>query len=140
VPGSDRVAWQRENRVPIVYRLDPTAGSIETSCEGDVTLEEVLQHFAELAVIALPARLDVLLDLTPMTSIPDSSQIRVAADTLGGLRSRTRWGACAVVAKHDALFGMSRMFGVYAEPVFEQVQVFREREEARRWLVAAARA
>ena len=126
--------------MPILYRLDAAAGSLETSCEGDITLDEVLRHFAELAATALPARLDVLLDLTPMTSIPDSAQIRTAADTLSGLRSRTRWGVCAIVAKHDALFGMSRMFGVYTEPVFQQVQVFREREEAKRWLVAAARA
>jgi hypothetical protein len=139
-PRADRVACGREIRLPIVYRLDPAAGSIETSCEADVTLDEVLEHFAELASIALPERLDVLLDLTPMTSLPDSAQIRVAADTLGGLRNRTRWGACAIVAKHDALFGMSRMFGVYTEPVFEQVQVFREREEAKRWLGSATRA
>jgi hypothetical protein len=123
--------------MPIVYRLDPAACSIETSCEGDVTLDEVLEHFAELASIALPERLDVLLDLTPMTSIPDSAEIRIAADRLGGLRNRTRWGACAIVATHDALFGMSRMFGVFSEPVFKQLQVFREREEAKRWLVAA---
>ena len=126
--------------MPIVYRLDPAAGSLETACEGDVALEEVLQHFTELGALALPPRVDVLLDLTQMTSLPDSGQIRVAADTLTGLRTRTRWGACAIVAKQDVLFGMSRMFGVYAEPVFERVHVFREREEAKRWLASGGSA
>jgi hypothetical protein len=132
----NRVGW---SGVPIVYRLDPAVGSLETSCEGNVVLDEVLQHFAELGAIALPERLDVLLDLTATTSLPDAGQIRVVADTLTGLRNRTRWGACAIVAKHDALFGMSRMLGVYAEPVFTQVHVFRERADAKRWLAAAAK-
>ena len=89
-------------------------------------------------MIALPPRLDVLLDLTKMTSLPESGQIRLVADTLSGLREKTSWGACAVVAKQDVLFGMSRMFGVYAEPVFTRVHVFRERDEAKRWLAGGA--
>jgi hypothetical protein len=124
--------------MPVVYHLDKSACSIETACVGDVTLDEVLQHFAELDAMELPERLDVLLDLTEMTSLPESGQIRVAADTLVGLRDKTRWDACAVVAKQDVLFGMSRMFGVYAEQVFVRVHVFREKDEARRWLAQDA--
>jgi hypothetical protein len=124
--------------MPIVYRIDPAAGLLETACQGDVALEEVLQHFAELGTLTLPPRLDVLLDLSDMTSLPDSGQIRIAADTLTGLRHKTSWGACAVVAKQDVIFGMSRMFGVYAEQVFARVHVCREPDEAKRWLAKGA--
>jgi hypothetical protein len=121
-------------RVPIRYDLDASAGRIETACIGEVSVDDVLAHFAELADLALPEPLDVLLDLTPMTSLPETPQIRLVADALGSLAGRVRFGACAVVAKENALFGMSRMFGVYAEQAFDRVSVFRDRDEAERWL------
>jgi hypothetical protein len=120
--------------VPIRYDLDASAGRIETACIGEVSVDDVLAHFAELADLALPEPLDVLLDLTPMTSLPETPQIRLVADALGSLAGRVRFGACAVVAKENALFGMSRMFGVYAEQAFDRVSVFRDRDEAERWL------
>jgi hypothetical protein len=120
--------------VPIHYRVDTSAGRIETACVGDVSLAEVLDHFRELAGLDLPPHLDVLLDLSPMTSLPETGQIRTAADAVGGLAATVRFGACAVVAKENVIFGMSRMFGVYAERAFARVHVFRERGEAERWL------
>lgn len=36
--------------------------------------------------------------------------------------------------RDDALFGMSRMFEVFAEPQFERTRVFRDASIARNWL------
>jgi hypothetical protein len=129
----DRVRGD-STRVPIRYQIDASAGRIATACIGEVSVDDVLAHFAELAGLALAEPLDVLLDLTAMTSLPETRQIRLVADSLGSLRERLRFGACAVVAKENVLFGMSRMFGVYAEQAFERVAVFRDRGEAERWL------
>ena len=50
------------------------------------------------------------------------------------LRSRIEWGACAIVASRDVLFGMARMLQVFAESHFRTSSVFRDVAEAGRWL------
>lgn len=123
--------------MPVIYRHDREARRIHTSCTGAVTLEEVLRHFRLLESDAsLPTPLDVLLDLTACESVPESGQLRVIASDVDRLQAKVRWGACAIVANRDALFGMSRMFEVFAEGVFADTRVFRETDEAERWLVS----
>ena len=58
---------------------------------------------------------------------------RVAVET-GKMREVVRWGALAVVARSDVLFGMSRMLEVMAEPHFTTTRVFRELVPAQAWL------
>jgi hypothetical protein len=104
---------------------------------GDVTLAEVMSHFRELERDAsLPARLDVLLDLTEMQSIPESDQLRSVAREVDSLQQKLEWGSCAIVASRDVLYGMSRILRVYAEAHFVNSNVFRELEEAEIWLAS----
>ena len=119
--------------MPVTYRLDPDEEIITTTCSGVATIEEVLEHFEALeSDHALPERLDVLLDLVDMTSTPDTSQLKEVVHALD--RPEVRWGACAIVASRDVVFGMLRMFEVFAEGKFESTRVFREREQAWSWL------
>jgi hypothetical protein len=87
----------------------------------------------------LPERLDVLLDLADVTSVPEREQLREVAAAIEELKSTVEWGACAVVARQDVLFGMSRMFETFADGSFARTHVFRERHEAERWLSTDAR-
>jgi len=119
----------------VTYQLNQEARFIETQCTGDVTLEEVLGHFLELeADPSLPDRLDVFLDLDKMTSLPESDQLRDVARAVDRLRAKVEWGSCAILATRDGVFGISRMFEVFAEGLFARTCVFRTREEAERWL------
>jgi len=121
--------------MPIRYRVNSDAGLIETRCVGDVRYEEVFEHFAELeANPDLPERLDLLLDLTEMESTPESGQLRSVADDLARFESKIAWGACAIVANSDLVFGLSRMFQVFAEAHFEESTVVRDRSQAMQWL------
>jgi hypothetical protein len=123
--------------MPVTYQIDHESGLIRTRCEGDVTFAEVVGHFRELERDAdLPARLDVLLDLTEMSSIPESHQLRSVASEVARLRQRLEWGSCAIVASRDVLFGMSRMLQVFVEPNVASAKVFRELDQARRWLAS----
>jgi len=125
--------------MPVTYMLDRDAEFIETQCVDDVTLEEVLDHFRELeADPALPKRLDVFLDLERMTSIPSSDQLRDVAFAVDRLKMKTELGACAILAERDVVYGMSRVFEVFAEGLFARTRVFRDRETARRWLTDPA--
>jgi hypothetical protein len=121
--------------MPISYRFDQAADLIRTRCTGDVTFQEVLDHFRELERDpSRPPRLDVLLDLTDMESLPDSGQLRVVASEIDDLGSKIQWGTWAIVANRDALFGMSRVFQVFAESHFAESRVFRDLDEAEGWL------
>ena len=121
--------------MPILYHIDAAKRLIHTRCVGPVTPEEVSQHFAVLIEDpACPDRLDVLLDLSEMTSLPARDQLRDVTLIIARIRARVRFGRCAIIAPQDALFGMSRMFEVFAEEYFLATQVFRAVHDGTLWL------
>ena len=123
--------------MPVTYRIDAARGVIYTRCVGNVTLEEVLGHFQALALDPeCPDRLDVLLDLTEEITLPQSEELRIVSRAIARVRERVEFGACAVVAVRDALFGMLRMFQVFTEDLFCALEVFRSLPEAEAWLEA----
>jgi hypothetical protein len=126
--------------MPVGYQLDPQAGFVHTRCVGAVTFDEVAAHFRELENDpALPASLDVLLDLSGTSSLPESAQLRSVAGEIGRLEPRVAWGRCAIVAESDVLFGMSRMLEVFSEQQFRQTRVFRKQADAEAWLRSGGR-
>jgi hypothetical protein len=122
--------------MPITYRIDQERGRIFTTCTGYVTLPQVMAHFDALQRDPdCPPRLDVLLDLTEATSLPETPQMRAVAERVGLVQDIV-FGACAIVATRDSLFGMARMFEVFARGHFASIRTFRDRKEAEQWLGA----
>ncbi len=125
--------------MPITYQIDRVRQLVCTSCTGAATLDEVLQHFAVLTQDPnCPEQLHVLLDLSEMTSLPASEQLRTVALEIGRIVPRVKFLNCAIIASRDALFGMARMFEVFAEEYFQATRVFRTREEGLIWLESQA--
>jgi hypothetical protein len=123
--------------VPVQYEIDGAAKTIRTKCFGLVTLEEVLGHFRALEVDPdCPDCLDVLLDLTEMATVPRSEELREVSREIGRVRGRVRFRACAIAAPSDVLYGMIRMFQVFAEDQFRETAAFRSVDEAESWLSA----
>jgi hypothetical protein len=123
--------------VPITYEIDRARCLMRTRCRGAVGFREVVEHFRQLhADPEVPERVHVILDLRELTTSPDRDQLRAIASEVKDLKERLRWGALAIVAESDLLFGMSRVFGVFAESHFSQINVFRSEPEALRWLEA----
>ena len=121
--------------MPVTYRIEKSRQLIHTRCVGAVVLDEVRQHFVALGQDPeCPDRLDVLLDLSEMTTLPATDQLRTVTSDIACLRERVRFGNCAIVAPGDALFGMSRMFEVFAEAHFAATLVFRTEAEGESWL------
>jgi hypothetical protein len=105
-----------------------------------VTPEEVIEHFRSLEQDPdCPSRLDVLLDLSELTSIPNKENLRDVTHEIGRIRGKVQFGACAIVAGRDVLFGMLRMFEVFAEEQFCETRVFRSKDEAEPWLFSKHR-
>jgi hypothetical protein len=123
--------------MPVTYRIDTTKRVIYTQCIGNVTLDEVYDHFRQLKRDpGCLERMDVLLDLSETASIPDSQQIRDVSDQIGRIHQAVRFDACAIVAVSDVLFGMSRMLEVFAEDWFRATHVCRARADAEAWLTS----
>jgi hypothetical protein len=121
--------------MPVTYQLDKTKGAIHTKCFGFVTLEEVLDHFQALQKDPdCPPCLNVLVDLCEITSDPASDDLRTVSDEIGRMLATIRLNACAVVVSSDHLFGMSRMFTVFARDHFRATHVFRTFHNAEKWL------
>lgn len=122
--------------MPIDYQIDLQRRRIRTTCSGWVTLDDVLAHFDLLENDPqCPPQLDVLLDLTTVTSLPEPFQLRSVAERIGAV-TKVAFGLCAIVTSSDVLFGLSRMFEVYSQAYFEQTCVFRHLAEGAAWLDA----
>jgi len=123
--------------MPVTYQIDHARRLIRTRCVGAVTLPEVLGHFHTLQNDPqCPEKLDVLLDLSEITSLPDSDQLRAVTHKIESVRPRVRFGACAIVAGEDPSFGIARTFAVFAEWQFRVKNVFRTHADAEQWLAA----
>jgi len=123
--------------MPVTYQIDKAKRTIHTKCSGDVTLEEVIDHFHVLEQDPdCPDRADVLLDLSEQTSIPERQNLRDVTREIGRIRGKIRFGTCAIVANQDGLFGMLRMFEVFAEQYFGEICVFRTISGAEAWLAS----
>jgi hypothetical protein len=102
-----------------------------------VTFDEVSQHFRAVeGESRLPDPLDVLLDLSGLSSVPDAQQIQLIAAEIWRLFAKVRWGLCAIVATRDLVFGVSRMLEARAEESFQAIQVFRDPAAAEAWLAS----
>lgn len=121
--------------MPVTYTIDAGQRLIRTRCVGNVTFDEVISHFQTLAQDPLcPGHLDVLLDMSETTSLPETHQLNAVTFEIKTIQQKVQFGACAIVATRDALFGMLRVFEVMAHPYFRVIQVFRITSEAESWL------
>ncbi len=123
--------------MPVTYTIDRELNTVHTVCSGNVTYEEIAAHFAQLtADPELPDRIDILLDVSQTTSLPESQQIMSVSIEIENLSTVTKLQACAMVAQDDVLFGMVRMLEAFAEKLFSSMNVFRTLDEAQAWLAA----
>lgn len=120
--------------MPIIYQLEPDRYFIHTRCVGNATLEDARAHLLTLqADPACPSSLNVLLDLTETTSVPERDELILISDEIGRVRG-IRFNACAIYTTDDHFFGMARMFAVFARNRFQAMHVFRTLNNARKWL------
>jgi hypothetical protein len=97
----------------------------------------VINHFRTLQQDPnCPDLLDVFLDLSEVTSLPETGQISIVVNEVKSLRSQLRFGVCAILVSRDALFGMMRVFEVMAQECFRVTRTFRVADDAEVWLLS----
>ena len=123
--------------MPVTYKIDAATGTVRTKCVGHVTLQEVIDHFRALEQDpACPEHLNVFLDLSETSSLPESPQVSTVVGEVRRIQGRVRFDACAILAHRDALFGMMRMFEAMAEQYFRVMRTFRVATDAEAWLIS----
>ena len=120
--------------MPVTYSLEGTL--LRLTLSGTYEPQDIVSEFqAALADPLCPDPVSLLVDVTRSESLADRhpSQIRYVAEFLGPYAKRIQ-GRCAVVAVEDLHFGLGRMGSVYSENVGVEAVIFRDPNEARRWL------
>jgi hypothetical protein len=121
--------------MPITYEIDQSRQLVRTTCTGFIVFEDVMAHFTAMERDPRRAgRFNVLLDLRGVTSMPDTGQLRQAAERIDPAKSDLQFGACAIVAVDPERIGIGRLFGVFARARFLDVFVASTVAEAEQWL------
>jgi len=122
--------------MPYSYRIDAERHLVITTVWGEFTLEIILEHQSALTKDpAFDPGFYQLVDLTQITEVSlDAEAIRTAATR----RIFAPGSRRAIVVPSPELFGLARMFATYREIYGggEDMQIFTDKEEATRWLLA----
>ena len=124
--------------MPITYEIERDRSLVRTTLVGFVTFAEVMAHFSALE--ADPRRSDtmnVLIDIRGLTSVPETGQLRRAANRIDPERSPLQYGVCAIVASDPAAVGTGKLFAVFARERFRATTIVPTIEAAEQWLAEA---
>jgi len=121
----------------VTYCYDSAKNRIETTCAGKVQFVDVVNHFHLLGVDAeIRPEADVLLDLTTMTSSPETFELETMNEALVRVATRRSLRRCAVLFDGDGSHDVAERFSDMAGAQFVSVRLFGDREEASAWLDA----
>jgi hypothetical protein len=119
------VALEVEYQKPSRFRI---------RASGEVTLEEIESMYGQiLAHPGLVPGADAIVLTGEVADVPSPEELRVAARDLRPILDRGL-GAICVVAPNPFLYGVARMFSVFAESFGGIVTAARSEDEASRWL------
>jgi hypothetical protein len=124
--------------MPISYQIDEALGLVLTTATGVLSDTDILQH--KTRVLEDPKWKPGMRELADARSI-DRFEV-----TTAGVRRMTALDehnaaalgsyGLAIVVAHDAAYGMARMYQVLTEHTIPNVRVFRDIDEAKRWIAA----
>jgi hypothetical protein len=121
--------------MPISIDYDRKENVLYTKAEGVVKLDDILSYFSSVAT-TLDSKIgyrifadysDVVLELSNKDTLEMISRRKVMGDTNEKIN-------IAVFCKEDLVFGIGRMYGLLLGKDKYNVMIFRNQEEARKWL------
>lgn len=126
--------------MPVEYRLEPGANLVMLTFKGKVSYDDVAAAFLDR--VRQPdyrPGMNILAD-GRQASFDISTQDMVRLVALFEQRRQERGVGFrfALASGEDLTFGLGRMFEAHAARLPEQIRVFRDLEEARRWVMGGA--
>lgn len=121
--------------MPVTMQIDTDENVTYTTIEGAWTVDELFDAFDKL--LADPdfrPGTNGIADLRAANYYPSGPDLMRIAHYL--LQRRERFGRCraAILVGGDLSFGTTRMFQAYSDDSTIATRIFRDQQEARRWL------
>lgn len=114
--------------------LEFDSSTLVVRASGNVTFDESRRFQDELlGDPRLHDGVQMLVDATTMDGAPSANELRIIATEFVPLL-RAGLGPIAIVCGSPFVYGVARMFTVFAEVVGARVAAFRDPTEARQWL------
>jgi hypothetical protein len=119
--------------MPIRYTVDRLRRRLVTRADGVLTFHEINAH---LDLEQQNRDLDVpeLFDARGATTDLTVEQVRLLVRRAADMLRIVDLGATAIVTTNETLYGMARMYSVFAETEGAAADVFNDVESATRWL------
>lgn len=108
--------------------------TFQVRASGSVTYDEVQAVLTDLERDPrLSMRTPIVVDARDVQAVPTTDQLRQIAVAMGQLVKRGM-GPMAIITASAFVYGIARMFSVFAEAVCVKVHPFRCEQDAARWL------
>ena len=121
--------------MPLTAHVDPDTGIAHYSAAGHMDRDEVISVISKMyRDPSFQSPWHSMWDLTGAKPSFTADDLRDVAAYVRANRPVDA-GRIAIVATEDLVFGMGRMFEVFASDLQAETRVFRELEQARRWLL-----
>jgi hypothetical protein len=125
--------------MPVEYRIDVEAGVIHRSLIGEVTTDELLADFSRaLEDPDYRPGMNSLTDLREVKPYAHRDDVLRVARFLLEHHERIDSFRAAVVVSSDSIYGMVRMLQQELKDTDIEIQVFRDFDAARGWLLNPA--
>lgn len=121
--------------MPITHHVDRELNILFVTRSGSISSQDEQRALRERqADPRVVPGIPVLVDCRYVEPADDSDTVRYLADKVTQLASRLRCGPVAIVVSNNAQFGMARMYQILTESDHQETEIFRDYDEALRWL------
>lgn len=123
--------------MPITFRIDKESGVVYTTINGHASTDEIIEGLRNFMNHPdFKPGLNGIADLRNSDLDTFSADVQRIADLLIEYRNKIGPSRTAVLVSKDVTFGMTREFQVFAGQSSVETAIFRDMEEAVRWLEA----
>ncbi len=120
----------------VEFRIDKDEGIVYGTLKGEVTYTEVLSAITGMVEGEdYNPGLNGITDLREMKWESDQGDLRKLVQFLIKHRKQIGRSRSAVVVSSDRTYGMARMFEVFSSELSIRVRVFRDYDEAKKWVL-----
>jgi hypothetical protein len=125
--------------MPVTCEIDAESGIVHTAIQGRVRTQELVTALE--AVIRRPdfrSGLNGIVDLRE-GGVADlhTREVKWLVDLMDRHRDQIGPSRTAIVVSTDVDYGLARMYQAYAESTSIETNIFRDLEDARRWLATS---
>jgi hypothetical protein len=123
--------------MPITFRIDKESGIVYTTIDGRTNTDEIVESLESLLNNPdFKPGLNGIADLRNSEMDTFSADVKRIAGLMIEYRNKIGPSKTAVVISKDVTFGMTRVFQAFSEQSSIETAIFRDMEEALRWLGA----